>query len=474
MFFRKHSLTASAASLALMILMLLQCVSCAGGGGYPDLTSDPPGDTSVPDTAPPGLVIVGGADAYSIIRPSDAGEYAVKAAVTVNKALKAACPDTWENSIKEDFVSRELKGQIIENDDPEILVGYTNRKESRDAFAELEAGGDPSLYTVRTVGRKIVILGITDYATCAAADYFVDTFVAGSSGGTLSVDSSLRFDGRFDDNRPPLADGALLRLFSWNLGCSVGVAADALAVIEEYRPEVLSLQESDKTVHLNIIKPFMSKFTNYRYAKQMHTGTSTYNYTPIIYDSTKLELVEADVEWLDGRYTGTNTKSLCWAVFDTKDGRFAMINFHGAVCSAKYSGYENMTDDERAAIAAGWRLDNVRQILEVAARITAKYGEIPMTVNGDCNFTASSAPFARLTDAGFADSEATAEKKIKAGYKTSYSYASGIPGTGASIDHIFGKNGVRFLTYDVIRTPAVQTGSDHTPIYTDLALDAKK
>ena len=90
MFFRKHSLTASAASLALMILMLLQCVSCAGGGGYPDLTSDPPGDTSVPDTAPPGLVIAGGADAYSIIRPSDAGEYAVKAAVTVNKALNSS------------------------------------------------------------------------------------------------------------------------------------------------------------------------------------------------------------------------------------------------------------------------------------------------------------------------------------------------------------------------------------------------
>ena len=95
MLFRKHSLTASAASLALMLIMLLQCSSCAEGGGVPDLTSAPPGDTTAADTSPSGLVIAGGADAYAIIRPSDAGQYAVNAAVTVNKALKAACPDTW-------------------------------------------------------------------------------------------------------------------------------------------------------------------------------------------------------------------------------------------------------------------------------------------------------------------------------------------------------------------------------------------
>lgn len=180
-----------------------------------------------------------------------------------------------------------------------------------------------------------------------------------------------------------------------------------------------------------------------------------------------LTLKEAGAEWLRDRYTGTNTKSLAWAVFEDKEGaQFAVIDFHGAVCSNAYKGYENYTRAQLNEQSSVWRTGNVKQVLEVRERICAKYGDIPLMVNGDCNFTSTSTQYKQITDSGMYDAEFTARLGTVTGFKTYFDYGTPIK-TGPSIDHIFGVNGIDFVEHYIVRDKLVLTASDHCPVYVD-------
>ncbi|MCQ2427126.1 MAG: hypothetical protein MJ137_01820 [Clostridia bacterium] len=454
-------------SLLLLAAAIISVFSaCAEKTDAPDTTET--ADVTTAPEAPSGFVVcdaASGKDSIFIVRSMNDNPIVTAVSVELNKAMKSKCPDGWKNTISDDFVKGYGKNDIIDNDTVEILVGVTNRKQSVDVIDSLSENE----WVVKIVDSKLIIAGENDVATRTAVREFIAAYLEGDTVSKIEFPNDFMMSGEIEDSRFPLADGAKYRFLSWNLGCGVGVAADCLEVLNEYRPDILALQESDKSIHVNVINQFLKQYSFMKHVSVMHPGTSTYNYTPIIYDTRRFNVVEYGVDWLDGRYTGTNTKSLTWVVFEEIDtgSRFAMVNFHGAVCSASYKGYENMTDAQRSEIAANWRIDNVRQILDVQKKIYEKYGELPFTVNGDCNFNENSVPYANLKAAGFADAEKTAEKIIKSGYKTSYSYANGIPGTGLSIDHFFGMNGIRFVSFDIIRTAKVGTASDHCAIYTD-------
>ena len=129
-----------------------------------------------------------------------------------------------------------------------------------------------------------------------------------------------------------------------------------------------------------------------------------------------------------------------------------------------------MTSEQRSQQALTWRLDNVRQILEVRTKIENKYGKIPILLTGDCNFNSSSEPYANLTAGGFEDSELTATKATT-GYKTYAKYGTVTTAqAGLSIDHIFKVNGIKFERFDSVRDPIAFTASDHLPVYSDFAL----
>ena len=73
---------------------------------------------------------------YKIIRPERAESYEVTASVTLNSTLMNKYDDLWHRKLTDDFVKGK-KNEIIENSEKEILIGYTNRKESRDVFETL-------------------------------------------------------------------------------------------------------------------------------------------------------------------------------------------------------------------------------------------------------------------------------------------------------------------------------------------------
>jgi len=68
----------------------------------------------------------------------------------------------------------------------EILIGLTNRAESRQVYASLSGRA----FTVRTVGDKIVILGTDETLTLAAVQYFINRCLGSSATVTMSVETT--------------------------------------------------------------------------------------------------------------------------------------------------------------------------------------------------------------------------------------------------------------------------------------------
>jgi len=401
---------------------------------------------------------------YSIIRGTYASNIEVNAAVSLNNAFRKAYSGEWKASIKDDFITGQNKKDTFEVEGKEILVGITNRKESHEAHATLQKDE----FVIKVVGEKLVIVGYDDYATAGAVEHFIETYLTKKGQDKLELDKTLELTGTASLRKIAINQEAEYRIMTWNLGCMVSDEkngeAECIDIILRYLPDILGLQECNSAVHSKVLSNLPDY---YAFANKRHNGSSVVNYTPIMYNTELFTLIKSDVEWLRGRYTGTNTKSISWAVFEDNNGtKFALINYHGAVCSNSYKGFENFTSAQLTQQALEWKLDNVVQVTEIKNAIVAEFGNIPIMVSGDNNFNSSSQPYANITAEGFVDAEKTARVSKMTGYKTSYSYGS-VPGEGLSIDHVFGLNDVDFVVHGIVRGDDVWKASDHCPVYVD-------
>ena len=404
---------------------------------------------------------------YSIVRSTYASDIEVNAAVALNVAFRNTYPGTWKATISDDFIKGQVRGEEYEVEGKEILVGLTNRKESHAVFESL----NKDEYAITIVGEKLVIIGYDEYATASAVEFFVSTYLASPIKDKLELDNSLELRGQASLRKIAIDKDSTYRIMTWNLGCMVSDTnkgeVECVEILLRYLPDVMGLQECNSAVHSKVLKNLPSF---YAFANKTHNGSSTVNYTPIIYNTELFTLIKSDIVWLRGRYTGTNTKSLNWAVLEDKTGaKFAVINYHGAVCSNSYKGFENYTSAQLTQQALDWKLDNVVQVIEVKNAIIAEFGNIPIMVSGDNNFNSSSQPYSNITSEGFVDSEVIARVSRMTGYKTSYTYGN-VPGEGLSIDHVFGLNGVDFVVHAIVRGDDVWKASDHSPVYVDFNL----
>lgn len=176
----KHNLCRLTWPLLLLCLLLVLC--CCGKQMDSDEKENVTSSTA--ETAAPINQIC--LDGYTIVRPDDGG---------TDKLLIPAC-SAWLSDLKRlgnttmnlsaDWFKGYTPGQYAENDEKEILVGPTNRKESQQALAELKSDAD---YLIRRVGQKILILGKTDKATCRALEAFRAAFTG--ENGSLTVPEDL-------------------------------------------------------------------------------------------------------------------------------------------------------------------------------------------------------------------------------------------------------------------------------------------
>lgn len=107
------------------------------------------------------------AKSYTIIRPSTVGNSLNKAAQYLQKSFKN---NGFDVDFKDDWVKDE---STIPDDAYEILVGVTNRAESKTFSSGLRMKD----YVIAVEGNRIIIVGGSEDATASAVDFFIGKYL---------------------------------------------------------------------------------------------------------------------------------------------------------------------------------------------------------------------------------------------------------------------------------------------------------
>ncbi|MBR3863040.1 MAG: hypothetical protein IKM42_05225 [Clostridia bacterium] len=105
---------------------------------------------------------------YTVIYGKDMSSAAAKEVKSFVDLLKGKIDGSLES--KRVAFDQELADEA----DYEILVGNTNRPETAKVLEEINGHG----YAISIVGKKLVIVGTTNFLTSQALDYFVDTYLS--------------------------------------------------------------------------------------------------------------------------------------------------------------------------------------------------------------------------------------------------------------------------------------------------------
>lgn len=170
--------------LALLLTLVLAfgaLTACAG-------EKEPAGnETEAPAGGDRLILVAGGEPIYSVIRPDIASDAVVKAAVSCRAAMsKLAGKDAV---IDTDWVKEEGEKK------PEILIGDTNREESKTAKEGLAADG----YRITVVGNKLCVVADGDKAMALAVDALLALI---PESGDFSVEKTLNLTGAYVPKGP--------------------------------------------------------------------------------------------------------------------------------------------------------------------------------------------------------------------------------------------------------------------------------
>ncbi len=173
---------------ALLCLAMLACLlaACGPNGNTPDgggASTTPSGNNNKnngDDTNKLKLT------QYTIIYPKKASVTVKDAATELAEAIEPMIEDEVKISADEDAATADA-------DAKEILIGSTNRQESRTYY---EATPDFK-YDVYQNGNKIVLAGYSDSLTAEAVAYFIETYVDESDDG--KIESVVDYTGKWED-----------------------------------------------------------------------------------------------------------------------------------------------------------------------------------------------------------------------------------------------------------------------------------
>lgn len=233
--------------VTLIFVALLLCVGLfASCNKTPDAPQESESNTETEDQTVMYDIAKDGKTDYKIIRADTASADVAKVASDV--WLKLYSEYGIEIEFTSDYSVDNKDNETVEtgSDVHEILIGKTNRRESRDVEAEY-AGRYVSV--VKAVNGKIVIWGSNNIQTIKAIRYFLDNIATGSS---FSVEEGVLL---FED---ALADGSpvnvILNEFKWIYASAAwtdarNIAEDAASAIESsigVYPELLADNKTDE------------------------------------------------------------------------------------------------------------------------------------------------------------------------------------------------------------------------------------
>lgn len=134
---------------------------------------------------------------YVFVRADKANSSVVKAIFAAKDAIKERLG--VDLAVNSDWVR---PGQEIPSDAKEILIGETNREESKDAMSKLEKTG----FLIKVYGERIVIVATDELLLIDAINYFVNTYVNGAK-GDLFVSRDLTYLSAASDYEPITDNG---------------------------------------------------------------------------------------------------------------------------------------------------------------------------------------------------------------------------------------------------------------------------
>lgn len=436
-------------SFFLICILLLPTAACGKSGDETPVTTTV-SETAAPETTIPveDLVLIdeSGKTSFAIVRGDATDGMTANAAIALHTKLNSAYKS--KVGLSSDIMAKPGPDGSVVNDKCEILVGMTNRRESIDARAALDASDTEDTYLICVMGKKLVILGKNGFSTKYAVNLFLEQFL-GKAGEALILPGDLMLMGQGMAQSVPLSEGADLRIMTFNLLGGMENPNVRHPNIQEtiltYMPDVIGFQEANNGHYPNVIR----HLEDYAVVETEMPN----NCTPIIYLKEKYTQVAGGCEFLYMRNTDTGTKSLAWVVLREKEtGKlFSVINMHGA-------------------LQADWRVDNVRQMLERMATVKSQYGDIPVLFTGDFNFNRNEAAYQSTLNAGLTEAELSAAVRME-GLGTWHPVGVA-PGSGMSIDHIFyHPDDVTALRHHIAMADGFEIkASDHCAVWADVKL----
>ena len=297
----------------------------------------------------------------------------------------------------------------------------------------------------------------------------------------------------------PLTEGSSIRVMTFNVFATSSehksLMTYAASSMYAYGSDFVCLQECPsegnvanvllddvKEAGYSIACPTFSKVSPTATANQdeQYTHVGKLCYTPILYRTDKWELVESEayLYYWKSRYHYTNTKSLAYGVFKSKETNelVLVVSTHFPLMTGDYTQkaeYANCTNDKEGA---QWRYETTLEILKEVNNLRAKYPNILTVVGGDMNAISSEKSMQTMNNGTtdvpsiLTDGYDLASDGAKTVGASSHNYGSIPSGSGFPIDHIFVSDDVaNVLQHRIVKDTITVQGSDHCPVIVDIA-----
>ena len=257
-------------------------------------------------------------------------------------------------------------------------------------------------------------------------------------------------------DRSKLTEGADLRIMSFNILAELwdDEAAATMedrkvlvpSILQEYSPDVVGVQELTGSWYFAVKTTFPEEYELVTYS----TPSGTHNYTTILYNKNKAELLEYDTVFYTKRTVDT-MRSLTWARFKRlSDG-------------AEYIVTSTHWDTDIEYREAQWS-----ECAKFIKEIYEKY-KLPIFATGDYNSTEKSFFTDFLGAAAMIDPITEATVVNNPG-TTHHSLSKAPQGSDMILDHIAVMPGPELLYYNRLTCPTALAASDHCPIFIDVKL----
>lgn len=335
----------------------------------------------------------------------------------------------------------------------EILIGDTNRKQSKNVSANMLS------FTYKVDGTKLVINSKNQGYLDGAIDYVVQNSVVIAPTMNLAPDTSVTSLSYSGPESADIHGDADLRVMSFNI---LSEEWDKAAVMEPrilgvigtiyfYMPDVIGIQEVS-TKWYGVLRSYLGE--DYAFINSDLRGTKDNNYTALAYNKKTVKLLKSDL------YTYSVYNS--WRLRVVNFGLFEMISTgkQFGVTNTHFNANHNNRDHTP---------ERTTQANEFVAKIKeyqTKY-KCPIIMTGDFNAKDETVPYGVIVkDGTIKEAKLTAKVKGKI-CRTYHNLGETPPSGSSSIDHIFHTTDITPMYYTTLVDSVLDITSDHNPIFAD-------